>query len=46
MAADQLFRREFIDPRRPGYRADPEEMNLSKTLVGRLQKMVDPGCAV
>ncbi len=45
MAADQLFRKEFIDPRMPGYRANPEEMNLSKTLVGRLRKMVDPSCA-
>jgi hypothetical protein len=46
MAADQLFRKEFIEPRRPGYRANPEDMNLSKTLVGRLQKMMEPSCTV
>ena len=45
LAADQLFRKEFIDPKMPGYRSNPEEMNLSKTLVGRLRKMVDPSCA-
>jgi hypothetical protein len=45
LAADQLFRKEFIDPKMPGYRSNPEEMNLAKTLVGRLRKMVDPACA-
>jgi hypothetical protein len=45
LAADQLFRREFIDPKMPGYRSNPEEMNLGKMLVGRLRKMVDLGCA-
>lgn len=45
MAADQLFRKEFIDPRMPGYRSNPEEMNLSRTLVGRLRKIVDPSYA-
>lgn len=42
LASDQLFRKEFIDPRMPGYRFNPEEMHLGKTLVGRLRKMVDP----
>jgi DNA-binding response OmpR family regulator len=45
LAADQLFRREFIDPRMPGHKSNPEDMNLSKTLVGRLRKMVDPSWA-
>ena len=45
LAADQLFRKEFIDPRMPGHKSDPEDMNLSKTLVARLRRMVDPGCA-
>ncbi len=45
LAADQLFRKEFIDPRMPGYRSNPDEMNLSKALVGRLRKMVDPSFA-
>ena len=43
LAADQLFRKEFIDPRMPGYRSNPEEMSLSKALVGRLRRIVDPG---
>ena len=45
LAADQLFRKEFIDPRMPGYRSNPEEMNLSKALVGRLRRIVDPSSA-
>ena len=27
LAPDQLFRKEFIDPKMPGYRSNPEEMN-------------------
>ena len=42
LAADQLFRREFIDPKMPGYRSNLDEMNLGKTLIGRLRKMLDP----
>ena len=45
LAADQLFRKEFIDPRMPGYRSNPDEMSLSKALVGRMRKMVDPSYA-
>jgi hypothetical protein len=41
LASDQLFRREFIDPRLPGYRSNPAELNLGKTLVRRLQLTVD-----
>ena len=41
MASNQLFRKEFIDPRMPGYRPNPEDMNLAKSLVGRLRLMVD-----
>jgi hypothetical protein len=44
LAADQLFRKQFIDPKMPGYRARPEEMKLGKTLVARLQTMVDECC--
>jgi hypothetical protein len=25
LASDQLFRRQFIDPKMPGYKGDPEE---------------------
>jgi hypothetical protein len=43
LASDQLFRREFIDPRIPGYRSNQGEVDLGKALVGRLRLMVDPG---
>jgi hypothetical protein len=45
LAADQLFRMEFIDPRMAGYRSNPQEMNLGKSLVGRLRLIVDPNSA-
>jgi hypothetical protein len=41
MASDQIFRRQFIDPRMPGHQPNSEEMNLGKALVGRLRLMVD-----
>jgi len=41
LASDQLFRREFIDPRMPGYKVNPREMELGKSLVSRLRLMVD-----
>jgi hypothetical protein len=43
LASDQLFRREFIDPRMPGHRANPKEMALGKALVGRMRLMVGQG---
>ena len=45
LAADQLFRKEFIDPRMPGHRSDFDQLNLGKALVGRLRPMVDAGYA-
>jgi hypothetical protein len=45
LASDQLFRREFIDPKMPGYKANPEEVGIGKALVGRLRAMVDPRAA-
>jgi len=42
LASDQLFRREFIDPRMPGHKAVPGEVALGKALVGRLRLMIDP----
>ena len=44
LASDQLFRKQFIDPKMPGYRTNAEEMKLGKTLVARLQTMVDECC--
>lgn len=41
LASDQLFRREFIDPRFPGYKSNPAELSLGKELVKRLQLMTD-----
>jgi hypothetical protein len=40
LASDQLFRREFIDPRMPGYRANSSEVELGKALVERLRVIV------
>ena len=37
LASDQLFRREFIDPKMPGYKSDSAEMSLGKALVSRLR---------
>lgn len=37
LASDQLFRREFIDPKMPGYKSDPGEVQTGKALVVRLR---------
>jgi len=41
LASDQLFRREFIDPRLPGHRANPADLSLGKKLVERLRLTAD-----
>jgi hypothetical protein len=41
LASDQLFRREFIDPKMPGYRSNPEDVSLGKKLVERLKLKAD-----
>jgi hypothetical protein len=41
LASDQLFRREFIDPRLPGHRSNPAELSLAKKLIERLRGMTD-----
>jgi hypothetical protein len=41
LAADQLFRREFIDPRLPGHKPDPADLSLGKQLVQRLRLLTD-----
>jgi hypothetical protein len=43
LASDQLFRREFIDPRLPGHRSNPAELSLGKKLVERLRVTADRG---
>jgi hypothetical protein len=40
LASDQLFRRQFIDPRMPGYKGSPEEVDLGKALVGRMRLII------
>lgn len=42
LAADQLFRREFIDPRLPGNKSNPAEVDFGKKLVERLRLIADP----
>ena len=41
LASDQLFRREFIDPKMPGYKFNPSELSLGKKLVERLRAVAD-----
>jgi hypothetical protein len=44
LASDQLFRRQFIDPKMPGYKGNPEEVvALGKALVGRMRLIIDGG---
>lgn len=40
LMSDQLFRREFIDPKMPGYKADPTELAMGKDLVLRLKSVI------
>ena len=40
LASDQLFRREFIDPRMPGFRPNPAEVGIGKALVVRFRSMI------
>ena len=41
MASNQLFRKQFIDPKMPGFVLNQEELGLCKNLVGRLRSVVD-----
>lgn len=43
LASDQLFRRQFIDPRMPGYKGSPEDLDLGKALLGRMRLMIGDG---
>ena len=43
LASDQLFRRQFIDPRMPGYKGSPEDVDRGKALVGRMRLIIDEG---
>jgi hypothetical protein len=41
LASDQLFRRQFIDPKMPGYQGAPGEIELGKALLSRMQLLLD-----
>jgi hypothetical protein len=41
LASDQLFRREFIDTRLPGFKSNPGDLSLGKKLVERMRLMTD-----
>ena len=45
LASDQVFRRQFIDPRMPGHKTNSEEMNMGKALVARMRLMLGEGKA-
>jgi hypothetical protein len=40
LISDQLFRREFIDPKMPGYKGDPAELAMGKELVLRFKSVI------
>jgi hypothetical protein len=42
LASDQLFRREFIDPKMPGHRADSGRLAMGKALLARMQDLASP----
>ena len=41
LASDQLFRRQFIDPKMPGYKSKPEEVDQGKAIVARMRLLID-----
>ena len=41
LASDQLFRRQYIDPKMPGYKGSPEEVLIGKALVNRMRLIID-----
>jgi hypothetical protein len=43
MASDQLFRKQFIDPKMPGFMPNHDELDLCKSVVGRLRSAVEDG---
>lgn len=43
LASDQLFRREFIDPKMPGHRANSGEIAAGKELISRLKALTSSG---
>lgn len=46
LASDQVFRREFIDPKMPGYKTNPDEIGLSKVIIERLRTLIKSGSVI
>jgi hypothetical protein len=45
LAADQLFRKEFIDSRIPGHVSSAADISMGKALVSRFRLLLDPNAA-
>ncbi len=45
LASDQLFRKEFIDPKMPGHVCNTAEVQMGKALVAKLRSILDPPSA-
>ena len=43
LASDQLFRREFVEPRMPGHKSNSAEIRLGKVLVARMRSLLELG---
>ena len=43
LAADQLFRREFIDPKMPGYKSNAAEVSMGKALLEKMRALLSNG---
>ena len=41
LASDQLFRKEFIDPKFPGHKSDLVELTCGKRLIERLRSLTE-----
>lgn len=41
LASDQLFRREFIDPKMPGFKTDAGQLSKAKEIVARLRAALE-----
>lgn len=42
LVSDQMFRREFIDPKFPGHKANHGDLALGKGLMSRLRNLMQP----
>ena len=42
LASDQLFRREFVEPKMPGHKSNSGEIKRGKVLVSRMRSLLNP----